>query len=130
MLKCCTNLAVASGQNHVVVRVRNGEIFSWNEHQLISKPLDDTALEGTPIKQIACGTRYSLALSAEGKVYAWGANGLGQLCNRRRHQPNCEHPSKLTIGKNVEITQIACGDETSYALDTHGKVSTSVRYPI
>ena len=35
------------------------------------------------------------------------------------------HPVKITVGENVKIGQIACGDMTFYALDKNGKVKIS-----
>ena len=156
--------AVSSGLNHVVVRVKNGDMYSWGENVSFHKPLAGTAFEGKRIKQIACGN-HTLALNAEGEIYAWGANGFGQLGNGnvvddnngRRGDGNdnndenerdsedenesdgeddseddvdieqpqdSKHPVKIMVGEKVKITQIACGDETSYALDKHGKVRT------
>lgn len=31
------------------------------------------------LQQIVCGYNHTLALSDEGKLYAWGANAYGQL---------------------------------------------------
>lgn len=38
-----------------------------------------TGLAGHQIVQLACGWRHSLAVSAEGQVFAWGRAGNGQL---------------------------------------------------
>ena len=35
----------------------------------------------TPRSQIACGYSHVLAVTDEGKLYAWGANNSGQLGN-------------------------------------------------
>lgn len=126
----------------MVVRTKDGDICSWRESEWFSKPLAGSASEGKRVIQIACGNYHSLALNAQGEVYAWGANGFGQLGNgensndssddddadeaeQQQQQQYYENPVKTTIGdENVKIIQIACGDETSYALDKYGKVIT------
>ena len=37
------------------------------------------ALSGVNVRQVACGMDFSLALSSEGTVFAFGDNSLGQL---------------------------------------------------
>ena len=102
---------------------------------------------GKRIKKIACGNHHTLAVNVEGEMYVWGAtNSLGNQ-NARVHDSRREddrdsdrdeesandegnrlqqypqHPLRVQVGENAKIVQIACGDNTSYALDNDGKVN-------
>ena len=67
---------------------------------------------------IAGGGRHSLALSADGTVYAWGANDSGQLgdgTTTERDQP-------VKVLGLANIVAIAAGGQHSLALDASGQV--------
>ncbi len=84
---------IAAGSTHVLALTTDGKVFGWgsnhfgqvglsqadqqNNQGFSTKPKPITFPE--KISAIAAGMHYSLALSATGKVYAWGWNGFGQL---------------------------------------------------
>lgn len=67
--------------------------FGWNQNHQLGLgdseirvvPQVVTALEGSVIVQIACGSRYSVALSKEGNVYSWGRG----KCRRDHEKGAC-----------------------------------------
>ena len=112
-----------------------GDVYSWTgDHEnRIPKLRMSTASGANPVIQIACGKHHAIALDTEEKVYAWGANEAGQLGNGqvdRREAGAVNHtfhfsPKRVIFGeaKKVRISQVACGDKTSYALDQTGRVT-------
>jgi alpha-tubulin suppressor-like RCC1 family protein len=80
-------------------------------------PLDDTWLS------TAVGEGHSLALTAEGHVYAWGMNDKGQLGDGTtvdRSTPVAVIASGILLGKTV--VAIAAGQKHSVALTSDGKI--------
>lgn len=71
-------------------------------------------LDFIPIS-VAAGFGHTLALTAEGKVYAWGRNGNYQVGNGKRQ--NLDTPFLLPL---TNIVQIACGGKFSLALENNG----------
>ena len=64
---------------------------------------------------LALGFGHTLALTAEGTVYAWGRNAEYQVGNGKRK--NLDTPYLLPL---QNIVQIACGGKFSLALDANG----------
>ncbi|CAB3382843.1 Hypothetical predicted protein [Cloeon dipterum] len=75
-----------------VALLTSGEVFAWGgnqEYSLIpgyaaqnkNLPCKVSGLEGVQILHIVSGPYHALALSTEGKIYAWGDNQYGQLGN-------------------------------------------------
>ena len=122
-----------SGLQHVVVLTTNGRVFQWGDlcsrEEVQQGVCQVSFLSGsdTDIKeriiQIACGENHALALTAKGQVYSWGSNDAKQL--GIGPDVDGEGPFKIsgTNGFDSRISQIACGDLTSYALDEEGNVS-------
>ncbi len=82
-------LKMAAGEAHVLGIRADGQIWSWGRNyqgQLGDGTTDDRAtpqkitIPGTALwSNIACGSGHSLALRADGTLWAWGANTNGQL---------------------------------------------------
>ncbi|HPJ01869.1 MAG TPA: hypothetical protein PKU80_03415 [Candidatus Limiplasma sp.] len=72
------------------------------------------SLDFVPVS-LALGFGHTLALTAEGKVYAWGRNTNYQVGNGNRK--NLDTPYLLPL---ENIVQIACGGKFSLALDANG----------
>eukprot|EP00873_Tetraselmis_striata_P039718 jgi/Tetstr1/459982/TSEL_005306.t1 len=80
---------ISGGWRHSMAADSDGKLYAWgwgkfgqlgignnrdqNAPQLVQ------ALAGEKIDKVACGWRHSLALTAGGKVYAWGRGNNGQL---------------------------------------------------
>jgi len=83
--------AIAGGLFHSLALTRSGSVYAWGYNadgelgnasagsssatpvQVMGLPAND------PVTAIASGHYHSLALTRSGAVYAWGANGVGQL---------------------------------------------------
>jgi alpha-tubulin suppressor-like RCC1 family protein len=84
---------IAVGSTHVLALTSEGTVLGWGSnhfgqsggHQAARSTKPAFIVEPTPIVfqekivAVAAGMHFSLALSASGKVYAWGWNGFGQL---------------------------------------------------
>lgn len=79
-------------------------------------------LPSAPIVAIAAGWRHSLALDANGNVWAWGFNGYGQLGDGTTI--SSATPVQVQFPAAIAITAIAAGYDHSLALDTYGRVWT------
>ncbi len=83
-------VAVAGGYDHNLALTRDGRVYAWGANsngqlgdggkKSGSVPAPVTGLPARdPVAAIAAGASHSLALTRGGRVYAWGANRLGQL---------------------------------------------------
>lgn len=128
---------IATGSDHSLALDSDGKIYAWGANwdgrlgdgstDKKSSPVavDTTgALDGKKIVQIAAGSRHSLALDSDGKVYAWGQDYYGQLGDNRyiadQASPVQVDTSGALSGKT--ITKIASGAYHSLALDSNGKI--------
>jgi alpha-tubulin suppressor-like RCC1 family protein len=87
-----TVVDVASGMSHVVALCADGTLLSWGDNSygqlgtggtVASReplPVKGLPIGGRPIA-VAVGNYHSLALFADGSVFAWGSNSSGQLGN-------------------------------------------------
>lgn len=73
-------LRVAAGRDAALLRLRDGPVLAWGAWgsgvALAPAPL---AALPSPMVAMAVGPGHALALRADGRVYAWGDNSLGQL---------------------------------------------------
>ena len=82
---------IACGSRFSVALGKSGELWSWGEGgcgQLgfgrvtkadIPVRVADSAPDGSPFTDVACGWAHAIALSRSRAVYAWGLNCKGQL---------------------------------------------------
>lgn len=76
------------------------------------------------VVKIACGERFSMALTASGKVYCWGDGMYGQLGYDQFNMDNATMPIALE-DLNLEaghIVDIACGSKHAVAVSKSGDV--------
>lgn len=83
--------AVVAGGSHSVVLKSDGTVWGWGYNGLGQLGADKTLFPSIPaprqvpisgtVTAIAAGLDHTLALLADGTVWAWGFNGLGQLGN-------------------------------------------------
>ncbi|MGH2809475.1 MAG: hypothetical protein ACRDIA_01185 [Actinomycetota bacterium] len=80
---------------------------------------------GVVLVQVAAGARHSLALSSEGKVFAWGAGDRGQLGDGRVlpcRDCRSELPVEVKLPQSVTVTELAAGGDHSAALTEDGRL--------
>ena len=119
--------AVSAGYAHALAVTTSGAVYAWGINttgQLgdgtlttRSTPVPVTFPTGTSITAVAAGFGHSLALTSTGVVYAWGANGKGQLGTG--NTTGSAKPVKVTIGATA-ATSVAAGYAHSVATLTGG----------
>ena len=80
--------SVSVGASHMLALTREGSVLSWgngeygrcgNGRRQQLEPAPVELLRGHMGVAVAAGSQHSLALTAEGKLFAWGKNDAGQL---------------------------------------------------
>jgi alpha-tubulin suppressor-like RCC1 family protein len=127
-----TIVAIAAGGIHSLALKANGTVLSWggNTFGQLGVPFDGACFDlsrrrTTPvlvsgltnIVAIAAGGTHSLALRADGKVFAWGAGSDGQLGGGTF--TDCQRQPELVSSLSA-VTNIAAGLTHSLALDARG----------
>lgn len=83
----------AAGNFHSLALKSDGTVWSWgyeqyghlgngtalNKNSLAKPVLTSTGARLTGVKAVVAGNAHSIAIKADGTVYAWGYNNLGQL---------------------------------------------------
>eukprot|EP00884_Botryococcus_braunii_P004691 jgi/Botrbrau1/14222/Bobra.0254s0011.1 len=82
---------IAAGGWHSAALSANGEVYIWGRGEYGRLGLSDRsgssklrankvkALEGHSVVQISCGGTHTLALTQEGRIFAWGRGSFGRL---------------------------------------------------
>uniref|UniRef100_A0A8C3B7U0 RCC1 and BTB domain containing protein 1 n=1 Tax=Cairina moschata TaxID=8855 RepID=A0A8C3B7U0_CAIMO len=129
--KKISSLSYGSGP-HVLLCTEDGEVYAWG-HNGYSQLGNGATNQGiTPVQvctnllikrvvEVACGSHHSMALSADGDLYAWGYNNCGQVgSGSTANQPTPRRVSNCLQGKMV--VSIACGQTSSMAIVNNGEV--------
>ncbi|MFT9116351.1 MAG: IPT/TIG domain-containing protein [Sporolactobacillus sp.] len=126
---------VAAGDAHTLALDRNGNVYAWgynvdgrlgnNTTTNSSTPIliNDGAISGKTIIDIAAGYYHSVALDNSGNVYTWGNNTYGQLgndTNTNSSVPVAVYNAGVLSGKIV--TSLSAGQNYTLALDSNGQV--------
>jgi E3 ubiquitin-protein ligase HERC2 len=82
-------VAVHSGGKHAMALTLDGKVFSWGEGEdgklghgnrlNLDKPRMIEALRSKKIRDIACGSSHSAAITSSGELYTWGLGEYGRL---------------------------------------------------
>lgn len=125
---------VACGKGHTLVLTEGGDVYSWGAgwngclghgvgEQSMVVPTLVEALNEMHIIQIACGKKYSMAVTTTGYLFGWGRNSNGQL--GLGEETNVEDaPQQVNFDGEgpVCVVQVACGSVHSVAVDVKGRV--------
>lgn len=145
-------VAVAAGGRHSLALRKDGAVFAWGDNwngQLGNGKLKNEAGHAKPqqvaspdgkgfladVAAIAAGGLHSVAVTRDGRMFAWGYNGSGQIPMGKRGSfwddkgsRNVALPT-LALAGNSGATQaaalIAAGYESTYALTVAGGVVSS-----
>ncbi|XP_051283401.1 RCC1 and BTB domain-containing protein 1 isoform X3 [Dicentrarchus labrax] len=129
--KKVVSLSYGSGP-HVLLATDDGQLFAWGHNgysqmgngttnQGMSPVLVTANLQNKKVREVACGSHHSMALTHDGEVFAWGYNNCGQIgSGSTANQP---YPRKVTgclQGKSA--VAITCGQTSSMAVIDNGEV--------
>ena len=121
--------AIAAGWYHTLAVKWDGTVWSWGENYdgelgigsgLYNEPTPVQVFGLHDIVAVSAGDEFSLALAADGTVYAWGYNGSGQLGDGSYNQHSI--PEKVA-GLGGQAVAVAAGGDQSFALLTTGTLT-------
>ena len=125
-------VAVHSGGKHAMALTVDGRVFSWGEGDdgklghcsklSVEKPRIIEALRNKRVRDIACGSSHSAAITSSGELYTWGCGEYGRLGHGDNvTQLRPKHVKGLT---GHRVVQVACGsrDAQTLALTDEGMV--------
>jgi alpha-tubulin suppressor-like RCC1 family protein len=128
----------ATGYAHSIAVGDDGKVYTWGNNSNGELGNNSTANSSLPvvalagaipagvsINAVAGGYEHTLAVGNNGKAYAWGYNGNGQLGNNSTVQSTV--PVAVSAGAipgGVNIVAVAGGEFASVALGDDGKVYT------
>lgn len=117
-------VAVHSGGKHAMAITLDGKIFSWGEGEdgklghgnrlTLEKPKLIESLRTKRVRDIACGSAHSAAITSQGELYTWGLGEYGRL----GHGDNNTLLKPKLIQKLVgqRVVQVACGSRDAQTL--------------
>jgi alpha-tubulin suppressor-like RCC1 family protein len=81
--------SISAGRMHSIATTDESMVFAWGcgddgalgmgDTSSSTIPQRITSLDGKMVVKVSCGSRHTLALSAQGLVFSWGWNSYGQL---------------------------------------------------
>ncbi|KAG0048109.1 hypothetical protein BGZ83_006903 [Gryganskiella cystojenkinii] len=108
-----TITSMASGKNHMLMVTSSGRVFS-SEDGLSVSAVGSPEFRQAKIVEVACGEVHSLARDDQGRCWAWGVNGFGQLAQGAYSHSNLKLALPTLIKSEGECVKIAAGGQTSY----------------
>jgi alpha-tubulin suppressor-like RCC1 family protein len=122
-------LAIAAGGQHSLAVKTNGTLWAWGWNQLgqlgdgtLGNSITNAIASGTNVAWAACagGTSFSVALAADGTLWSWGDNEVGQLA--RGHTSS--RPDPQQVGNSSDWSTVVAGRWSTAALKTNGTLWT------
>jgi E3 ubiquitin-protein ligase HERC4 len=124
---------IACGHAHSVLLTDGSEVWSCGSNEKgqcgqetsSTRParIDSLSVPGLRVTQVACGHSHSLALTAEGLLYAWGSNEHGQLGVSPSSTSHLGQPRPIeSLPPDMKVLQVACGGHHNLALMNSGRV--------
>lgn len=114
--------AIAAGEQHTLAVDLQGRVWAWgfNEYGQLGQPTSvkysnkPVLVSGVnDVVAVAAGANHSVALTSDGKVYAWGRGNEGQVGNGQTRDKN---DTPELVRNLTGIMEIAAGDNHTLAL--------------
>ncbi|KAF9147392.1 hypothetical protein BG015_010979 [Linnemannia schmuckeri] len=112
-------LSMSSGKSHMVMVTSYGRVFGSEDGLSISL-IGNADFRQSRILEVACGEVHTLARDDQGRGWAWGINGFGQLAQGAYSHANLKLPNPTLIKDiagtegGVECVKVAAGGQSSY----------------
>lgn len=97
-----------------------GHELADSTSSVAAEPQLVASLDGTAIAEIAAGSQYSLALAADGKLFAWGRGDCGQLGLGLQ----AVNPTPRVANKRLPdpVAYFRCGSNMTFVVTTKGSL--------
>nr|CAD7427832.1 unnamed protein product [Timema monikensis] len=102
-------VSVHSGGKHAMALTLDGKVFSWGEGEdgklghnnrlSMDKPCLVEAFKSKRVRDIACGSNHSAAITSSGELYTWGLGEYGRL----GHGDNITQLKPKLVSNNQEV---------------------------
>jgi alpha-tubulin suppressor-like RCC1 family protein len=122
---------IAAGDMHILALDVNGIVWTWGDNRAgqlgdanrpdVNEPVFVDVNGFGPIDKIAAGSYHSLALDANGGVWAWGSNSDGQLGYTDSNE-SVATPKLVADLNDVDCNDIAAGANHCLALDSSSRI--------
>jgi len=125
---------ISSNWSHnAAISRREWHLFTWGNGDFGKLGLEDEADRETPtpveahffqyipIKLVSCGSRHTLAVTTEGRIYSWGKNSL---CGDGTIDDDQLEPQSIRKLDHEEVYKISTMDQHSAVVSRSGKVFT------
>jgi alpha-tubulin suppressor-like RCC1 family protein len=122
---------IVAGCRHTLAITEAGRVLSWGwndrgtlglgHRQKTAKPTMIDALKHERVVQLAAGGWHCVAVTDEGKVYAWGGNERLQCGQDEGIRDICV-PKLIASVSSLTVSMVSCGGMHSVALTTGGDV--------
>jgi alpha-tubulin suppressor-like RCC1 family protein len=122
--------AIASAPDHTLALTADGRILAWDSNSDGQLGCDDDVCytapiyvqppAGTDVIAIAAGASFSLALTSDGRVLAWGYNGYGLMGDD--NDDDQYGPACVVLPAGADVTAIAAGGDHWLALMSDGRI--------
>jgi alpha-tubulin suppressor-like RCC1 family protein len=123
---------IACGYNYTFVLKHDGSIWGCGANTYGGLGLGDvnkrasftkvTKNVNNDVKQIACGSDYTIILKNDGSIWSCGGNGNGQLGIGARDTKVHNTFTKITTNINNDVKQITCGEYHTFIFKNDGSV--------
>ena len=127
---------VSTKGNHALAVNRNGEVFAWgnNDHGQLGDgtktnrqyPVQVMLDADTPLRDVtivSAGLNHSVALTRDGKLYAWGDNTYGQLGTGKSSSQLSGSVYPVLVASNNNSTQYSSLSEYVYMTANQSVIS-------
>jgi E3 ubiquitin-protein ligase HERC2 len=117
-------VATHSCARHALALTADGKVFSWGDGQWgqlghgneldMDRPKMIEALLGKHVREVACGSGYSAAISSNGELFTWGRGDMGQL----GHGDTQSHskPKQVQGLSGKRCVCVGCGGRSGHTL--------------
>lgn len=125
---------VSTNGAHTVALKDDGTVYAWgyNRYGQLGNATNSGTNTPTPtplqvtefmgVIQVIAGGYYTVALKADGTVWAWGRNNHGQLGNATNSGTDTPNRTPLQVDGLIDISQISAGIDHTVAIKNDGTV--------